>query len=100
MASQLYELTLSGLSYGGEAVGRLSDGRTAFVGFGLPGERVQIEILEDKGRFVRGGPCRVAARINGDQRHVRQAVALPCVVPEPIRKSQARFYVSLGEGRS
>jgi 23S rRNA (uracil1939-C5)-methyltransferase len=59
LTAQLHELTLNSLTYGGEVAGRLSDGRIAFVGFGLPGERVLIELLEEKGHFARGRIVRV-----------------------------------------
>lgn len=47
-------VTLQKQVYGGECIARLSDGRTAFVPLGIPGEQVEIEITEDKDRFVRG----------------------------------------------
>ena len=42
------------LTYGGDAMGRLEDGRAVFVPFGLPGERVQIRLTEEKRGFARG----------------------------------------------
>ncbi len=54
MAADLHEITLTTLAYGGEALGRLRDGRTAFVPFGLPGERVRIRLTEERAGFVRG----------------------------------------------
>jgi 23S rRNA (uracil1939-C5)-methyltransferase len=54
MADPLYELTLTTLTYGGEAMGRLDDGRAVFVPFGLPGERVRIRLTEEKRGFGRG----------------------------------------------
>jgi len=70
MADQLYELTFNTLTYGGEAMGRLDGGRTIFVPFGLPGERVRIRLAEEKRGFVRGeiveilqaAPERITAR--------------------------------------
>ncbi|HSK47749.1 MAG TPA: 23S rRNA (uracil(1939)-C(5))-methyltransferase RlmD [Coriobacteriia bacterium] len=47
-------ITIDSLAYGGDAVGRLPDGRAAFVIGGCPGDRVKIEITEDRDRFVRG----------------------------------------------
>lgn len=44
---------LEKFAYGGEAMGRLSDGRAVFVPFGMPGEEVRVEITEDKSRFAR-----------------------------------------------
>ena len=47
-------VTLNTLTYGGEALGRLTDGRAVFVPFGLPGEHVRIQLVEDRERFARG----------------------------------------------
>jgi len=47
------ELTLTALAYGGEALGRDSDGRVVFVPFALPGERVQVQLLEQRRRWAR-----------------------------------------------
>jgi 23S rRNA (uracil1939-C5)-methyltransferase len=47
-------LTLEKYSYGGEAFGRLSDKRAAFVLFTIPGERVRIQLVEDKKNYARG----------------------------------------------
>lgn len=55
-----YEVTLSTLTYGGEAMGRLADplsgtgGRAVFVPFGLPKERVRVRLTEEKKGFARG----------------------------------------------
>ena len=47
-------MLLTRLAYGGEAIGRLEDGRAVFVPFGLPGERVRIRLTEEKRGFARG----------------------------------------------
>jgi 23S rRNA (uracil1939-C5)-methyltransferase len=49
-----YEITLEKLTYGGEAMGRLQDGRAVFVPFGLPGETVRIQLTQEKQNFARG----------------------------------------------
>jgi 23S rRNA (uracil1939-C5)-methyltransferase len=49
-----YDLTLFKYAFGGEAMGRLPDGRAAFVPFALPDETVRIRLLEDKRGYVRG----------------------------------------------
>jgi len=55
-----YEITLTTLTYGGDAMGRLPDpltgtgGRAVFVPFGLPGERVRVRLTEEKKNFARG----------------------------------------------
>ena len=48
------EITIEKMVYGGEGLGRLADGRAVFVPFVLPGEKVQIELTEEKARFARG----------------------------------------------
>jgi len=50
----LHQITLEKLTYGGEAMGRLSDGRAVFVPFGLPGETVRIQLTQEKQNFARG----------------------------------------------
>ena len=48
-----YTLVPTTLTYGGEALGRLPDGRAVFIPFALPGETVRVKILEEKKRFAR-----------------------------------------------
>ncbi|HEU4744096.1 MAG TPA: class I SAM-dependent RNA methyltransferase [Anaerolineales bacterium] len=48
------DLQLVKLTYGGDAMGRLEDGRAVFVPFGLPGERVRVRLTEEKRNFARG----------------------------------------------
>lgn len=45
---------LEKLTYGGDAMGRLEDGRAIFVPFALPGERVRVRLTEEKRGFARG----------------------------------------------
>ncbi len=54
MRGDLREIVLTTLTYGGDALGRLEDGRAVFVPFGLPGERVRVRLLEEKRGFARG----------------------------------------------
>src|SRR5215211_1890808 len=49
-----HEITLTTLTYGGDAMGRLKDGRAVFVPFGLSGERVRVRLTEEKRNFARG----------------------------------------------
>ena len=49
----LAEVTLERLVYGGDAVGRLANGRAVFVPFGLPGERVSVRLVEEKRDYAR-----------------------------------------------
>ncbi len=48
-----FEVTLEKLVYGGEALGRLPDGRAVFVPYALPGERVRIKLVEEKRGYAR-----------------------------------------------
>ena len=50
----LFVLRFDTLVYGGEALGRLPDGRAIFVPFVLPGELAQVRLTEEKRRFARG----------------------------------------------
>ncbi|HNT53388.1 MAG TPA: class I SAM-dependent RNA methyltransferase [Anaerolineaceae bacterium] len=50
----MIDLELQTLTFGGDALGRLPDGRAVFVPFGLPGERVRVELVEEKPRHARG----------------------------------------------
>lgn len=52
--SKIHEVTLTTLTYGGEAMGRLEDGRAVFIPFGLPGERVSVRLTDEKKNFARG----------------------------------------------
>ena len=53
MPAQHLELQLEKLTYGGDALAHLPDGRAAFVPFAIPGEKVQVRILEEKQGHVR-----------------------------------------------
>lgn len=46
-------LSLDTLVYGGEALGRLPDGRAVFVPFALPGETVRARIVEEKRSHIK-----------------------------------------------
>jgi len=48
------EVVLAQAVYGGDCLARLEDGRALFVPFGLPGETVRVEIIEEKRAFARG----------------------------------------------
>jgi 23S rRNA (uracil1939-C5)-methyltransferase len=48
------ELRTTAVAAGGEAVARDADGRVVFVAGALPGERVAVELTEEKARFARG----------------------------------------------
>ncbi|MCX6053541.1 MAG: class I SAM-dependent RNA methyltransferase [Chloroflexi bacterium] len=59
MINEIFEIDLNADSFGGECIGRQPDGKAVFVPFGICGERVQVEIFEDKHRFSRGRILRV-----------------------------------------
>ena len=42
------------LVYGGDGIGRLPDGRAVFVPFTLPGEVVELQIVQEGKKFARG----------------------------------------------
>lgn len=50
----LLEARIHDLSTSGDGVGRLSDGRVVFVPGAVPGDRVTLRAVQDRGRFVRG----------------------------------------------
>ena len=54
MNQPTFDILLEKLTYGGEAMGRLPDGRAVFVPFGLPGEQVRVRLTQDKQNFARG----------------------------------------------
>lgn len=53
MRGETVEIQLEKLVFGGDALGRLPDGRAVFVPFALPGERVRVRLLEERrGRWL------------------------------------------------
>ena len=55
----MIKVDIESLAYGGDAIAHLEDGRTAFVRGGVPGDTVEAEVTEDRGRFVRAETIRV-----------------------------------------
>lgn len=53
MPNTLLELTLTTLTYGGDAMGRDSSGRAVFVPFGLPGETVRVRLVDERKNYAR-----------------------------------------------
>lgn len=47
------DVRIESLAYGGDAIGKLVDGRVVFVPFALPGELVRLELVEVKARHAR-----------------------------------------------
>ena len=52
--TRTYEIELTALTYGGDAIGRLPDGRALFVPYGLPVEKVRTRLVKEKRGYVRG----------------------------------------------
>ena len=52
-------IEITGIGSDLQGVGRLADGRAVFVPGALPGERVEIEIVKDGGRFCEASLCAV-----------------------------------------
>ncbi len=75
------QVLLHGMAHGGEAVGRLEDGRAVFVAGAIPGERVLVRLTDLRKRWARAElveildpsedrvtpPCRYAASCGGCQ---------------------------------
>lgn len=57
--SDLHLLEITDVAFGGKAVGRLADGRVAFVPGALPGERVAVRLTRETKRFVEAAIDRV-----------------------------------------
>ena len=51
--SKFFEVVAENWAYGGEVIGRLPDGRAVFIPFAAPGEKVSIELVEEKRGFTR-----------------------------------------------
>jgi 23S rRNA (uracil1939-C5)-methyltransferase len=49
-----FDIRIDNLAYGGDAIGRLPDGRVIFVPYAIPGEMVRLYLMEDKPRHARG----------------------------------------------
>ncbi|MBZ0282337.1 MAG: class I SAM-dependent RNA methyltransferase [Anaerolineae bacterium] len=51
MTNETFDLELDGMAHGGSALGRYA-GRTVFVPYTIPGERVQAHTVSEKGRVI------------------------------------------------
>jgi 23S rRNA (uracil1939-C5)-methyltransferase len=52
-------LTIQSLAYGGDAVARAEDGRAVFVHGGCPGDTVMVEVVADRGRYLKASVAEV-----------------------------------------
>ena len=50
------------LAYGGDAVGRLASGKVCFASGGLPGEELELRVVQEKSAFVRAEVVKVLTR--------------------------------------
>ena len=57
--SETATVDVHGLSSTGDGVSRLSDGRTVFVPWTLPGDRVRVRVVESRKRFARAVPVEI-----------------------------------------
>lgn len=51
---ETFDIQLEKPAYGGDAMGRLPDGRAVFIAFGLPGEKIRARLTADRKNFARG----------------------------------------------
>ncbi len=47
-----FDLELNALAHGGAAIGRDARGRVVFVPLAIPGEKVRVRVVQDRGRFA------------------------------------------------
>lgn len=46
--TSIFDVRIESLAYGGDALGRLPDGRVVLVPYAIPGELVRLKVVEDK----------------------------------------------------
>jgi 23S rRNA (uracil1939-C5)-methyltransferase len=59
MPNPMLDVEIDAQAYGGEALGRAPDGRRVFVRGALPGERVRVQVTEDRRSYLRGQVAQV-----------------------------------------
>lgn len=93
-------LQISAVAYGGEAVGKLPSGKVCFVPGGLPGEELEVEIVQEKSSFARARLLKVVKsspeRIEAACRFFRDAdcpgcAYLHCPYPLELGFKQAQL---------
>ena len=52
-------IAIESVAYGGEAIGRLASGKVCFVPGGLPGEELEVSIIQEKKSFARAKLVRI-----------------------------------------
>lgn len=57
--AEIIEIEMEKMVSGGDCLGRLPDGRAVFVPFVLPGEVVQVELVDEKKRYAHAKPIAV-----------------------------------------
>ena len=63
----MIDIDLTDIAHGGACVGRAPDGRVVFARFGLPGERVRVEVTGERSSLVRGDVVEVLSRLTGER---------------------------------
>lgn len=54
MNKEIFEIDINAFAFGGAGVGKLPDGKVCFVRGAAPGERVSIEVTDDRSNFAYG----------------------------------------------
>ena len=88
-------LRIDSIAYGGEAVGRLPDGKVCFVPGGLPGEELEVEIIQEKNSFSRAKIVKIVKnspeRIEPECQLFRDADCPGCAYMHCDYPSELRF---------
>lgn len=88
-------MRIDSIAYGGEAVGRLPDGKVCFVPGGLPGEELEVEIIQEKKSFSRAKIVKIVKnspeRIEPECQLFRDADCPGCAYMHCDYPSELRF---------
>ena len=68
---ETFDIEILNLLYGGDALGRLPDGRAVFVPYAIPGERVRVRLTEAPLQQATVRALKLAARMDGPVPHAR-----------------------------
>ena len=93
------KLTVDTLAYGGDAVGRLDSGKVCFVPGGLPGEELEVRVVQEKNSFVRAelvqvlsaAPCRKVPPCPAYERGCPGCAYLHCDYETELQWKQRQF---------
>ena len=70
------EVTIDRMAHGGLGIGHAPDGRVVFARFGLPGERVRVEVTGERSSLVRGDVVEVLDRQQAERDEHRGVVTV------------------------